>query len=112
MKFPFYGEENIVGKGENAGFQHFLLSQNVFNRLLFKVVKSGMFSQLDSLSLKKLDFPFMEKKILWEKEKMLVNSIFSFSHNVFNRLLWRVFKSGMFSHSEGVLLSNLDDFRG
>ena len=38
--------EKIVGKGENAGYQHFL-------------------------------------KTLWEKEKMLVNSIFSFSNNVF-----------------------------
>ena len=26
--------ENIVGKGENAGFQHFLLFHNVFKRLL------------------------------------------------------------------------------
>ena len=27
------------------------------------------------------------RKTLWEKEKMLVTSIFSFSHNVFKRLL-------------------------
>ena len=26
--------ENIVGKGENAGYQHFFFSQNVFKRLL------------------------------------------------------------------------------
>ena len=28
--------ENILGKGENADYQHFLLSQNVFKRLLFQ----------------------------------------------------------------------------
>ena len=28
--------ENIVGKGENAGYQHFLLSNNVFQRFLFQ----------------------------------------------------------------------------
>ena len=30
-----------------------------------------------------------KKKPLWEKEKMLVTSIFSFSHNVFKRLLFQ-----------------------
>ena len=30
------GEENNVGKGENAGFQHFSLSHIVFRRLLFQ----------------------------------------------------------------------------
>ena len=28
--------ENIVGKGENAGYQHFLLFRNVLKRLLFQ----------------------------------------------------------------------------
>ena len=32
-------------------------------------------------------------KTLWEMEKMLVTSIFSFSHNVFRRLLFKVIKS-------------------
>ena len=30
LKFVLGSEENIVGKGENAGYQHFLFSQNVF----------------------------------------------------------------------------------
>ena len=47
-KKPF---ENIVGKEENAGNQHFLLFQHYF--------------------------------LLWEKKKMLVISIFFFSHIVF-----------------------------
>ena len=34
LKFALGGIENIVGKGENAGHQHFLFSQNVFKRLL------------------------------------------------------------------------------
>ena len=32
---------------------------------------------------KKMDLSLTETKTLWEKEKMLVTSIFSFSHNVF-----------------------------
>ena len=35
----------------------------------------------------------MHGKKLWKKEKMLVTSIFSFSHNVFNRLLSQGLKS-------------------
>ena len=30
----FDGAENTVGKGENAGYQHFLLSHSVFQSLL------------------------------------------------------------------------------
>ena len=37
------------------------------------------------------------KKKLWEKEKMLVTSIFSFSHSVFKRLLsWGRLKLGFY----------------
>ena len=35
LKFCLGSVENIVGKGENAGYQHFLFSLNVFKRLLF-----------------------------------------------------------------------------
>ena len=37
-------KKNIVGKGENAGFQHFLLSQQCFQELFFnlsEVVTNG-----------------------------------------------------------------------
>ena len=30
MEFVFDGEENFVGKGENAGYQHFFLFQQCF----------------------------------------------------------------------------------
>ena len=35
----FYRRENIVRKGENAGIQHLLLSDNVFKRRLSHVMK-------------------------------------------------------------------------
>ena len=37
VQFFFDREENIVGKGENAGDKQFLLSHNVFTRLLSQV---------------------------------------------------------------------------
>ena len=36
MIFDFDRVENIVGKGENAGYQHFSFSHNVFKRLLIQ----------------------------------------------------------------------------
>ena len=33
LKFVFAGIENIVGKGENAGFQHFLLFIQCFQKV-------------------------------------------------------------------------------
>ena len=37
---------NVVGKGENAGYQHFLLFHNIFKRLDFKGrYKSGLCGQ-------------------------------------------------------------------
>ena len=36
-----YRTENIVGKGENAGYQHFLLLPQCFQKnFFFKIVKS------------------------------------------------------------------------
>ena len=35
MTFVFYRMENIVGKGENAGYQHFLLFPLYFQKGLF-----------------------------------------------------------------------------
>ena len=83
-----YDLENIEGKGENAGYRHFfpfltMLSKGFFFRLVKGegcVVKS---------------YPFPNKpwflrvcsrsvlKTLWEEEKLLVTSNFSFSHSVF-----------------------------
>ena len=36
LKFVLGRVENMVGNGENAGYQHFLLFHNVFNRLVFQ----------------------------------------------------------------------------
>ena len=36
LKFSLRRVENIVGKGENAHHQHFLLSHNVFKSCLFQ----------------------------------------------------------------------------
>ena len=41
LKFAFERVENIVGKGENAGYQHFLLFPQYFQKASFsRVVKS------------------------------------------------------------------------
>ena len=34
LKFVLEKVENIVGKGENAGYQHFSFTHNVFKRIL------------------------------------------------------------------------------
>ena len=74
MKFISERIENILGKGENAGYQHFLLFLKYFQKpsslgsLEFRIVCSWETSLL---------------KTLWKKKKMLVTSIFSFSNNVF-----------------------------
>ena len=39
-KFVFGQVENIVGKGENAGYQHFLLFPQCFQNLQFQGVKN------------------------------------------------------------------------
>ena len=40
LKFDLERVENIMGKGENAGYQHFHLFHNVFKGFLNRVVKS------------------------------------------------------------------------
>ena len=40
MIYVFVRIVNIVGKGENAGYQHFLFSHNVFKRLFLRDKKS------------------------------------------------------------------------
>ena len=41
FKFIFGRVENIVGKGENAGYQHFLLFPTMFSKgFILKVIKS------------------------------------------------------------------------
>ena len=40
FKFGLGRVENIVGKGENAGYQHFLLFPQCFQKPCFRIVKS------------------------------------------------------------------------
>ena len=113
MMIPHFDRvENIVGKGENAGllqcFQRalFLLC---FRRALYpgsskvempsKRVNSLLNDKIQDWSKLKAPadnkikateeskFVLQRVETLYEKEKMLVISIFSFTHNVFNRPL-------------------------
>ena len=83
--------ENIVGKGENAGYQHFLLFPQCFQKSFSYGVVKGRdcvvrvnpfpnkpyFSRVCSTSL---------LKTLWRNEKLLLTINFSFPHNVFYHL--------------------------
>ena len=51
-----------------------------------------------------------EKKTLWEQEKLLVTSNFSFSRSVFKRLVLQTRKNqGLFG--KGLILSQMTNFR-
>ena len=72
--------ENFVRKGGNADNQHFFFSPifstlfpPIFSTLLNPLPNEPWFSCVCSISL---------LKTLWEKEKLLVTSNFSFSHSV------------------------------
>ena len=80
--------EKTVGKGEIARYEQFLHCPQCFQKACFPGVSKGVIVW-DWVN------PFPNKpwflrvygttllKTLWEKEKMLVTSIFSFSHSVF-----------------------------
>ena len=70
LMFVLEKVENIAGKGENAGYQHFLLFPQCYNPSLNK----PWFLRVCYTSL---------LKTLREKEKLLITSNFSFSHSVF-----------------------------
>ena len=82
--------ENIVGKGENVGYQHFLLFQQCFEKASVPDMSKGvMWEWLNPFPNK----PWILRvciasllKTLWEKEKLLITSNFSFSHRVFYML--------------------------
>ena len=65
---------------------NFFFSQGVFKRLELQTRKNqGLFGKGLNLTLYHIIPTFGEAflKTLWDKEKVLVSSIFSFSHNVF-----------------------------
>ena len=78
-KKPF---ENIVGKGENAGDQHFLhfpqcfstISKTKIKYFNFVVFKCSQFGPVKILSFSK-PRPWGLLKTLWEKAKMQVTNI-------------------------------------
>ena len=69
--------ENIVGNGENTGYQHFLLVQQCFQMASSLVsLKLGMYG-------KGLNDPGNKAfENVAGKKKILVTSILSFSHNL------------------------------
>ena len=70
--------ENIVGNGEIAGNEQFLLFVQI----------ESICRQQNKCNLKTEILSGIGRKPCGEKEKMLINSIFSFSHNVFKRFLF------------------------
>ena len=80
--------ENIVGKGENAGYQHFLLFPQCFQKASFQEASKGVIVwEWVNPFPNKPRFLCVRRSVLlntlWEKEKFLVMSYFSFSRSVF-----------------------------
>ena len=85
----WFREESMVGKGENIGYHYFLHCPQCFRKCFL----SGWFDQVVSQGCVINSFPnkpwFLHVcstsllKTLWEKEKLLITSNFSFSHSVF-----------------------------
>ena len=111
MKFVLEMVENVVGKGENAGYQHFLLFPQYFQKASFSralkvgavwlpafspfptIFQKGFFSR--ALKVGTLWLPafspfstifqkgfFFKGVKSWDR---VVTSIFSFSHNIFKK---------------------------
>ena len=91
----FDREENIVGKGENTGYQHFLLFPQCFETASFPDTSKGVIvwewvkiKNPSSLCYKLKRFHYAMKIVFGrvestvEKEKMMVTSTFTFSHSV------------------------------
>ena len=72
--------ENTVGKGENAGNQHFLLFQQCF---LPSTTKYSIFNPFPNKPWFLRVCSTSLLKTLWKTETLLVMSNFSFSHSVF-----------------------------
>ena len=96
LKFDFRMAKNIVGKGENAGYQHFSPFPTMFSKsFLLRVAKSPDFdvkgystcSPFNRFPNKPWFLSVCSKslwKTLWEEEKLLITSNFSFSDRIFN----------------------------
>ena len=80
LKFDLERGENIVGKGENASYDNFLF----FLKCLRKAIFSGSFNPFPHNDTFWRPWETSLLKTLWEKEKLLVTSNFSFTHSVFH----------------------------
>ena len=82
--------ENIKGKGENAGFQHFLLFPQCLQKASFleplrDVIVREWVKQDDTLTFGN-EIVMLQRQKHTEMEKMLVSIISSFSKNNFKSL--------------------------
>ena len=81
MKFVYNSIENISGKRENA-------SQPFTSYVSFRLFQINSKWRYDVKNMDRNAYSYLiEKKTLWEKEKLLVTSNFFFSHNVFKSCL-------------------------
>ena len=86
MEMVFHRVENIVGKGKNAGSQHFILFPKWFLKTFFSGALNVIIVWQKVLTLSQTSPGVCRTsllKTLWEKEKLFVTSNFSFSHSVF-----------------------------
>ena len=110
--------ENIVGTGENASYQHFfpnLFSNPIINKCHHLTLsQTTNFRLLQTERVCRRQFPNFtkmaenypnRKKTLWEKDKLLITSNFSFSHSVFKRLVLQTRKNqGLFGKGLSQIL--------
>ena len=89
LKFGLERVDNRVGKERKSWFEHFLYIQHRFPKLSIPGLLLGLCGKELTLyhTNSMTTFHALEEKSLlktfWEKKKMLVTSIFFFSHNVF-----------------------------
>ena len=79
-----------MGKGENAGNSIFSFSHNISysinslpNNKILDLSKLKTFADYNVKVFQRLNFVLEREENIVEKEKMVVTSIFSFSHNVY-----------------------------
>ena len=108
VQFFFDRIENIVEKGENAGFQNFLSFTQCFQKACFSALlkmglcgngltlpndkilpSSTLFVENDFRMVDMVQFFFDRVENIVEKGERLVSGILSFSHNGFKRLLFQ-----------------------
>ena len=80
---PSRTPKRIMEKGENPGNQHFLISEKKKMLLYLNLMSANTFNPFPHNDAFWRPWETSILKTLWEKEKLLVTSNFSFSHSVF-----------------------------